>query len=179
MVVHTSSEAPRLPEARAFERAAGTTSHPKQSATKVDHSLAVGTQLQKLADPNACDPKTAAAAATSAATSAAASMAAPSTAAAASSTTASSATTSSAAASVAAPSLSSSNPHAACSGHFLVEDKESRQADVRDFLLTEDYRCGVLRRDTAGRNRGGCAARQRQRSSDSQCRDSSPPTFCL
>jgi hypothetical protein len=76
------------------------------------------------------------------ATSAAAAMAAPSTAAAASSATASSATTSSAAASVAAPSVSGSNPYAACSGHFLVEDKESRQADVRDFLLSEDYRCG-------------------------------------
>jgi hypothetical protein len=57
MFVHTSSEAPRLPEASAFERAAGTTSHPKQSATKVDHGLAVETRLQKLADPNACDPK--------------------------------------------------------------------------------------------------------------------------
>ena len=41
MVVHTGSEAPRLPEASAFERAAGTTSHLKQSATKVDHGLAV------------------------------------------------------------------------------------------------------------------------------------------
>jgi hypothetical protein len=147
MVVHSSSEAPRLPEASAFERAAGTTSPPKQSATKVDHGLAVETRLQKLADPNACDPKTAAATATSAAaataTSAAAAMAAPSTAAAASS---------------AAPSVSGSNPYAACSGHFLVEDKESRQADVRDFLLSEDYRCGVLRRNTTGRDRGGCAA---------------------
>ena len=165
MVVHSSSEAPRLPEASAFERAAGTTSHPKQSATKVDHGLAVETRLQKLADPNACDPKTAAAAAT--ATCAAAAMAAPSTAAAASSATATSATTSSAAASVAAPSVSGSNPYAACSSHFPVEDKESRQADVRDFLLSEDYRCGVLRRNTAGRDRGGCAARQRQSSSNS------------
>jgi len=41
MVVHTGSEAPRLPEASAFERAAGTTSHLKQSATKVAHGLAV------------------------------------------------------------------------------------------------------------------------------------------
>jgi|SRR3984893_7806107 len=35
-----------------------------------------------------------------------------------------------------------------CSGVFLVEDIESRQADVRDFLLTESNhgtRCGVLR----------------------------------
>jgi hypothetical protein len=65
MVVHSSSEAPRLrlPEASAFERAAGTTSHPKQSATKVDHRLAVEVWLQKLVDPNACDPKTAATAA--------------------------------------------------------------------------------------------------------------------
>lgn len=116
----------------------------------------------RLADPNTCNPKTAAATATSA-TSSAASVAAPSTAAAASSATASSATTSSAAASVAAPSVSGSNPYAACSGHFLLEDKESRQADVRDFLLSEDYRCSVLRRNTAGRDRGGCAARQRQR----------------
>src|SRR5580692_11258519 len=35
MVVHTGSEAPRLPEVSPFERAAGTTSHLKQSATKV------------------------------------------------------------------------------------------------------------------------------------------------
>ena len=109
MVVHSSSEAPRLPEASAFERAAGTTSHPKQSATKVDHGLAVETRLQKLADPNACDPKTAAAAA--------ASVAAPSAAATASS---------------AAASVPGSDPYAACSGRFLAEDKESRQANVRD-----------------------------------------------
>jgi hypothetical protein len=143
MVVHSSSEAPRLPEASAFERAAGTTSPPKQSATKVDHGLAVETRLQKLADPNACDPKTAAAAA--------ASVAAPSTAATASS---------------AAASVPGGDPYAACSGRFLAEDKESRQANVGYFLLGEDYRCGVLRRCTAGRNRSGCAARQRQRSND-------------
>jgi hypothetical protein len=80
---------------------------------------------------------------------------------------ASSATASSAAASVAAPSVSGSNPYATCSGHFLVEDKEGRQANVRDFLLSEDYRCGVLRRNTTGRDRSGCASRQRQSSSDS------------
>jgi hypothetical protein len=101
------------------------------------------TRLQKLADPNACDPKTAAAAA--------ASVAAPSTAATASS---------------AAASVPGGDPYAACSGRFLAEDKESRQANVGYFLLGEDYRCGVLRRCTAGRNRSGCAARQRQRSSD-------------
>jgi hypothetical protein len=138
--------------------------------------LSRGDKRRELADPNACDPNTAAAAAASAAaataTSAAASMAAPSTAcvaaaAAASSATASSATTSSAAASVAAPSVSGSNPYATCSGHFLVEDKESRQADVRDFLLSEDYRRGVLRRNTTGRDRSGCASRRRQSSSDS------------
>jgi hypothetical protein len=33
-----------------------------------------------------------------------------------------------------------------CSSVFFVEDIESRQADVRDFLLSEDYRSGVLRR---------------------------------
>jgi hypothetical protein len=71
-------------------------------------------------------------------------VAAPSTARVAATAAASSATASSAAASVAAPSVSGSNPYAACSGHFLVENKESRQADVRDFLLSEDYRCGVL-----------------------------------
>ena len=38
-----------------------------------------------------------------------------------------------------------------CSGVFLLEDIESRQADVRDFLLSEDYRCGVLRRYMASR----------------------------
>ena len=49
---------------------------------------------------------------------------------------------------VAAPSVSEQQyRYAACTGHFLVEDKESRQADVRDFLLSEDYRCGVLRRN--------------------------------
>jgi hypothetical protein len=132
--------------------------------------LSRGDKRRELADPNACDPNTAAAAATSAAaataTSAAASMAAPSTACVAAAAAASSATASSAAASVAAPSVSGSNPYATCSGHFLVEDKEGRQANVRDFLLSEDYRCGVLRRNTAGRDRGGCAARQRQSSSD-------------
>jgi hypothetical protein len=134
--------------------------------------LSRGDKRRELADPNACDPNTAAAATASAAaatatSAAAASMAAPSTACVAAAAAASSATASSAAASVAAPSVSGSNPYATCSGHFLVEDKESRQADVRDFLLSEDYRCGVLRRDTAGRDRGGCAAHQRQSSSDS------------
>jgi hypothetical protein len=133
--------------------------------------LSRGDKRRELADPNACDPNTAAAAAASAAaataTSAAASMAAPSTACVAAAAAASSATASSAAASVAAPSVSGSNPYAAGSGHFLVEDKESRQADVRDFLLSEDYRCGVLRRNTTGRDRSGCASRQRQSSSDS------------
>jgi hypothetical protein len=133
--------------------------------------LSRGDKRRELADPNACDPNTAAAAAASAAaataTSAAASMAAPSTACVAAAAAASSATASSAAASVAAPSVSGSNPYATCSGHFLVEDKESRQADVRDFLLSEDYRRGVLRRNTTGRDRSGCASRQRQSSSDS------------
>ena len=101
---------------------------------------------RELADPDRADPKTAAAA-TSAATSAPSAAASCATA---SSATTSSATTSSSAASVAAPSMSGSKPYAACSGHFLVEDKESRQADVRDFLLSEYYRCGVLRRPTAG-----------------------------
>jgi hypothetical protein len=33
-----------------------------------------------------------------------------------------------------------------CFGAFIVEDKESRQADIRDFFLTEsNYRRGVLR----------------------------------
>jgi hypothetical protein len=38
-----------------------------------------------------------------------------------------------------------------CSSVFLVEDIESRQADVRDFLLGEDYRRGVLRRYISSR----------------------------
>jgi len=38
-----------------------------------------------------------------------------------------------------------------CSSVFLVEHIESRQADVRHFLLTEDCRCGVLRRQIASR----------------------------
>jgi hypothetical protein len=69
------------------------------SSERLDHGLAVETRLQKLADPNACDPKTAAAAATAAA----ASVAAPSTA----------ATASSAAASSAAASVPGSDPYAA------------------------------------------------------------------
>jgi hypothetical protein len=129
--------------------------------------LSRGDKRRELADPNACDPNTAAAPAAATATSAAASMAAPSTACVAAAAAASSATASSAAASVAAPSVSGRNPYATCSGHFLVEDKESRQADVRDFLLSEDYRRGVLRRNTTGRDRSGCASRQRQSSSDS------------
>ena len=59
-----------------------------------------------------------------------------------------------------------------CSSVFIVEDIESRQADVRDFFLTEsNYRCRVLRRCIACRTNGchGCA-RQRQRPSDSQYR---------
>jgi hypothetical protein len=42
---------------------------------------------------------------------------------------------------------SGSKLYAVCSDVFLVEDMESRQADVRDFFLIEsNYRCGVLRR---------------------------------
>jgi hypothetical protein len=60
-----------------------------------------------------------------------------------------------------------------CSDVFLAEDIEGRQADVEDFLLTESShvtRCGVVlgRRILCWTNdRRGCAARQRQRPSDS------------
>ena len=54
------------------------------------------------------------------------------------------------------------------SGALLVEDKERRQADVREFLLTESNlvtRCDALRRQIRRRVSGcrGCAARHRQR----------------
>jgi hypothetical protein len=72
-----------------------------------------------------------------------------------------------------------------CSGVLLVEDIECRQADVRDFLLTEsDFvtRCGVPRRyvrcwPTGSRR---CAARKSQRHpSDSQHRYGFPRTLSL
>ena len=69
-----------------------------------------------------------------------------------------------------------------CSGVFVVEDIESRQADIRDFFLTEsNYRCRVLRRCIACRTNGclGCAARKRQRPSDSQYRYGFCPTPSL
>jgi hypothetical protein len=88
---------------------------------------------------------------------------------------------SAAAASVSAPSGSKLYAGMMCSGAFLVEDIESRQADVRDFLLSEDYASGVLRRGIADRSdRSGCATRQRQCPGDSQRRNSSSlPTSCL
>ena len=53
---------------------------------------------------------------------------------------------------------------------LIVEDIECCQADVRDFFLTDNYRCRVLCRCIARwTNRcSGCAARQRQRPSDTQ-----------
>src|SRR5260370_37305350 len=66
-----------------------------------------------------------------------------------------------------------------CSSVFIVEDIESRQADVRDFFLTEsNYRRRALRRCIACRTNGcpGRAARHRQRSRDSQYRDGFRPT---
>jgi hypothetical protein len=43
---------------------------------------------------------------------------------------------------------------------FLVEDKECAQADVRQFLLSEDYRCrGLCRYIGSWSNRSRCAAR--------------------
>jgi hypothetical protein len=72
-----------------------------------------------------------------------------------------------------------------CSGVLLVEDIECRQADVRDFLLTEsDFvtRYGVPRRyvrcwPTGSRR---CAARKNQRHpSDSQHRYGFPRTLSL
>ena len=45
----------------------------------------------------------------------------------------------------------SEQAYAACSGVFLVEDIEGRQADVRDFLLGEDYRRSFMSRYVACR----------------------------
>jgi hypothetical protein len=59
---------------------------------------------------------------------------------------------------------------------------EGRQADVRDFFLTEsDYvtRCSVLRRFCWTNDCGGCAARQRQQPSGSQRRYGFRPTRSL
>ena len=72
-----------------------------------------------------------------------------------------------------------------CSGVFPVEDIERRQADVRDFLLTEsDFvtRGGVPRRNIRCRTAScrGCTARQRQRhAGDPQRRQGCPPTLSL
>ena len=68
------------------------------------------------------------------------------------------------------------------SGVFVVEDIESRQADVRDFFLTEsNYRWRVLHPCIACRTDScpGRAARQRQRPSDSQYRYGFRPTPSL
>jgi len=85
------------------------------------------------------------------------------------------------AASVAACPLGKLYAGTMCSGVFVVEDIESRQADVRNFFFTKsNYRCRVLRRRIAWRTNGcpGCA-RQRQRPSDSQYRYGFRPTPSL
>jgi len=85
------------------------------------------------------------------------------------------------AASVAACPLGKLYAGTMCSGVFVVEDIESRQADVRNFFFTKsNYRCRVLRRRIAWRTIGcpGCA-RQRQRPSDSQYRYGFRPTPSL
>ena len=119
-----------------------------------------------------------------------ASAASPATASAASPATASAASpaTASAASPATAPAASPPGNFFAdfrCSGVLLVEDIERRQADVRDFLLTEsDFvtRCGVPRRyircwPTGSRR---CAARKSQRHpSDSQHRYGFPRTLSL
>jgi hypothetical protein len=73
----------------------------------------------------------------------------------------------------------------ACSGGFLVEDVERRQADVGDLFLTErdDLRCRILRRHIRYRSGGRCgcsAARHRQgHPGDSQHRHGFTPTLSL
>jgi hypothetical protein len=67
----------------------------------------------------------------------------------------------------AAAASASGKLYAGCAGILFVEDIKRRQADVRDFLLTEsDFvtHSGVLRRYIRCRPTGcgGCAARQRQ-----------------
>jgi hypothetical protein len=114
-----------------------------------------------LTDSDRSNPKTttaaAAAAAAAAATASAASAASVATAPATS--TPACAAAASAAASVSASPVGS-NPDAPCSGAFLVEEIEGRQADVRDFLLGEDYRRSFLCWLVACRSGGGeCAGR--------------------
>ena len=96
--------------------------------------------LEELADPDGSNPETAASSTASTASAAAdCAAAAPA---------ASSAHCAPAAASCTASAPSGGKLYAGtmCCSVFLVEDIESRQADVRDFLLSEEYRCGVLRR---------------------------------
>jgi hypothetical protein len=70
-----------------------------------------------------------------------------------------------------------------CSGVFLVEDIESRQADVGNFLLAERNhrtRCDVLRGNIRHRRRGRSAACHRQRHpGDSEHRQGFPHTLSL
>jgi hypothetical protein len=142
------------------ERRAWAPAHSIASRTmKLSRGLSLLRRLLQLADPDTCNPDTAAASASSSAASASSDCAA----AAASVRCAASAAgvdcTASAAcvgcaasaASVSAPSGSNLYAGTMCSSVFLVEDIESRQADVRDFLLSEDNRCGVLRRYIANR----------------------------
>jgi hypothetical protein len=109
--------------------------------------------LEELADPDGSNPYTAAASASSSAASAAADRAATAAsvhgaASAACVGTASAACVGRAAsaASVSAPSGGKLYAGPMCSSVFLVEDIEGRQTDVRDFLLSKEYRCGVLSR---------------------------------
>jgi hypothetical protein len=138
----------------------------------------VGSRCPSLLNTHRSNPYTAAAAA---ATAARAASGAASTRPGAASAACAGCAASAAAASVSAPSGSKLYAGMMCSGAFLVEDIESRQADVRDFLLSEDYASGVLRRGIADRSdRSGCATRQRQCPGDSQRRNSSSlPTSCL
>jgi hypothetical protein len=70
-----------------------------------------------------------------------------------------------------------------CSGVFLVEDIEGRQADVGNFLLAERNhrtRCDVLRGNIRHRRRGRSAACHRQRHpGDSERRQGLPYTLSL
>jgi hypothetical protein len=108
---------------------------------KLSRSLSPALQAaRELADPDGSNPETAASSTASIASAAADCAAA--------AAAASSAHCAPAAASCTASAPSGGKLYAGtmCCSVFLVEDIESRQADVRDFLLSEEYRCGVLRR---------------------------------
>ena len=115
-------------------------------------AMVLVSSLRGLADADTCNPDTTASTASSSAAAAASHCAA-----AAASVHGAAAAAAAASAHCTAPAATSTRSGSKVyagtmrSGVFLVEDIESRQADVRDFLLSEDYRCGVLLRYIASR----------------------------